>query len=268
MCLITLALDAHPQYKLVLAANRDEYHNRPTAPAAFWADAPDVFGGRDLVQGGGWLALSQRGRLAAVTNVRRMVLPDPAAPSRGQLVADFVRGEITAHAFAENLRTQAARYAGFNLLLWDGHEVLYLSNQPQFIAQALSPGVHAVSNAALDTPWPKLTRLKRGLGDWMQGAQSSTAHLLNLLADDHEATDSELPDTGVGLEMERFLSPPFIRGLHYGTRASTVIALRTDGAAEFIERRWAANGMANGEIHQRLHLSKSPPPSRGKAGWG
>ena len=255
MCLISLAWRAHPQYELVLAANRDEYHNRPAAPAAFWADAPDVFGGRDLTQGGGWLALSQRGRLAAVTNVRRMVPPDPRAPSRGQLVSGFACGTLDAHTYAETLRASAARYAGFNLLLWDGSDVLYVSNQPEFTVQLLTPGVHAVSNAALDTPWPKLTRLKRDMSEWLQAAPQEPAALLRPLADEHEARDDELPDTGVGLEMERFLSPPFIRGLHYGTRASTVIAVSSDGATRFLERRWGASGVADGDTLQNLQLT-------------
>lgn len=255
MCLISIAWRAHPQYELVLAANRDEFHNRPAAPAAFWADAPQVFGGRDLTQGGSWLALSQHGRLAAITNVRRMVTPDPLAPSRGKLVAGFVSGLLSADDFVTELRAQAEHYAGFNLFLYDGRELRYLSNAPQFLAQSLAPGLHAVSNAALDTPWPKLRKLKSGLAQWTAAAQTEPDALLQPLADDHEAPDGELPDTGVGQEMERFLSPPFIRGLHYGTRCSTVITIAVGGAAQFIERRYAANGVVAGESRQQLLLT-------------
>lgn len=254
MCLIAVAWRAHPRYPLILAANRDEFHARVAAPADFWIDAPQVYGGRDLVQGGGWLALSKAGRLAAITNVRRMVPPDPQAPSRGALVADFVRGTLDAHAYAQQLAADASRYAGFNLLLHDGAQMLYVSNLPQFTVQMLTPGVHAVSNAALDTPWPKLLRLKRGLADWVQRDGDDAAPLFDLLGDDRTARDEELPDTGVGLQMERFLSPPFIRGADYGTRCRSVVMLGADGAARFIEQRHAALGVPAGSSDRRFAL--------------
>lgn len=253
MCLIALAYRVHPHYELVLAANRDEFHARAADAAAYWADSADVYGGRDRSQGGGWLALSLRRRLAAVTNVRRMVPPDPAAPSRGKLVSDFVRGAESAAAFAEGLRAQAARYAGFNLLLWDGSELRYLSNQDGFRTEALVPGIHGVSNAALDTPWPKLQRVKQGVAAWCASPRSDSAGLLDLLGDDLPAADTELPDTGVGLEMERFLSPPFIRGERYGTRASTVV-LAARATARFSERRFGPNGARIGESSELLAL--------------
>lgn len=254
MCLIAVALQPHPGYQWVLAANRDEFHNRASAPAAFWPDARSIFGGRDLVQGGSWLALSLRGRCAAITNVRRMTPPDPRAPSRGLLVTQFLHSDLSADEFARQLQRRAQAYSGFNLLLFDGREMVYAGNHPQFTSQILPPGLHAVSNAALDTPWPKLLRLKSGLAAWTQRRSTDTAPLLELLADDRAAADSELPDTGVGAQLERFLSPPFIRGEHYGTRCSTVIALGADGALRFIERRYGPNGVAAGETVQNLRM--------------
>jgi uncharacterized protein with NRDE domain len=250
MCLISLNWRAHPRYELVLAANRDEFHHRPTAAAGWWADAADVFGGRDLSQGGGWLAASTQRRLAAVTNVRRMVQPDSNAPSRGALVADFMRSTQSAAEFAKRLRGRADAYAGFNLLLYDGETLLYATNHDGFHSERLTPGIHAVSNAALDTPWPKLVRLRERMQQWSAQEHSDDAGLFDALADDQTAPDAALPDTGVGLELERFLSPAFIRGPQYGTRASSVIALGIDGTLQFSERRFGPNGKPEGETRE------------------
>lgn len=255
MCLIAVAIDAHPRYRLVLAANRDEFHDRPAAPASYWDDAPQVFGGRDLRQHGSWFALSRSGRWAAVTNVRRMVQPDPKAPSRGALVSGFVNGDGPASRYSADIEPQAVRYAGFNLLVGDGAHTLYLTNHPQFRAQRLAPGVHAVSNATLDTPWPKLLRLRGALGQWCAAGRDGFEPLFAALADDRPAADAELPDTGVGIDMERFLSPPFIRGDRYGTRASSLLTITTDGIARFHERRFAASGLPVGETVETFSLS-------------
>lgn len=253
MCLIGIAYKTHPQFELVIAANRDEFHARPTAAAAWWSEAPDVFGGRDLSQGGGWLALSRRRRLAAVTNVRRMQPPDPAAPSRGRLVADFVRGADRAADFAAALSAQADRYAGFNLLLWDGRDLMYATNQQEFHSQDIAPGVHGISNAALDTPWPKLRRLNQRIADWTRREGRDENTLFAELGAEQPAADAELPNTGVGLELERFLSPPFIRGERYGTRASSVLLIGASQAS-FQERRYGPNGVALGETAEDLRF--------------
>lgn len=246
MCLIALAYRAHPDFELVVAANRDEYHARPTAPAGVWADAPDVFGGRDLSQGGSWLALSKRGRLACVTNVRRMAVPDPAAPSRGGLVSAFVRGNDPAQAYAEELADRALAFAGFNLLLWDGAELRYLNNHPNFISRTVPPGVHVVSNADLDTAWPKTEKLRRAMEAWVAAGNGDEAPLLAVLADRAIAPDADLPDTGVGLELERRLSPAFIVDPKYGTRCTTLVTLRRDGPARFTEWRFDPAGHLSG----------------------
>jgi len=251
MCLISLAYRCHPHFELVLAGNRDEFHARPSAAAAYWKDTPQVYGGRDLTQGGGWLALSRKRRLAAVTNVRRMVQPDGVAPSRGRLVADFVQGTQSAAAFAQALRTEDAPYAGFNLLLWDGAALLYVTNQPHFRTQEVAPGVHGISNATLDTPWPKLRRAQQGLQRWLDQRLEIPEPLFDLLADEQTAADGELPDTGIPRAMERFLSSPFIRGDGYGTRASSVL-LVGEREARFYERRFAAEGIPQGHGGETL----------------
>ncbi|HSW14833.1 MAG TPA: NRDE family protein, partial [Solimonas sp.] len=184
----------------------------------------------------------------------RMVPPNPHAPSRGLLVADFVGGTQSTRAYAEHLAGGAALFSGFNLLLIDGDSALYVTNQPAYRIEPLRPGVHALSNASLNTPWPKLRRLRDGLSTWVAREQQDFDALFGLLADDRAADESELPDTGVGAEMERFLSPPFIRGAHYGTRSSTLLSL-AHGQAHFRERRFDASGARSGESDQRFALA-------------
>ncbi|HUP92935.1 MAG TPA: NRDE family protein [Solimonas sp.] len=258
MCLIALAWRAHPQFELVLAANRDEFHARRAAPAAFWDSDPDIFGGRDLTQGGGWLAVTRSGRFAAVTNVRRMLPPDPAAPSRGALVAGFLRSREAVGRFGERLAAEADHYSGFNLLIGDGERAAYLTNQAAFHYQELAPGLHGVSNAALDTPWPKLLRLRTGVQAWLADGRHDNGRLFEHLADEHPAADADLPDTGVGRELERFLSSPFIRGEHYGTRASSIVTIPATGSIEFRERRFGPNGLPAGETVERFERLDQP----------
>ena len=254
MCLIALALNAHPRYSLVLAANRDEFHARPAAPASWWDDAPNIFGGRDLQQHGSWLSMARDGRWIAVTNVRRMVLPDPSAPSRGALIADYLRGNRDAAAYARALEADAHRYAGFNLLIGDREAVYYVGNHPRFNMQKLTPGIHAVSNATLDTPWPKLVHLKTRLAQWCADDEHDTSALFATLADQRIAPDAELPDTGVGLDRERFLSPAFIRGVDYGTRCSTVLTIDAGGHASFHEQRFGPDASYSGETVEFLRF--------------
>ncbi|MEQ1440389.1 NRDE family protein [Fontimonas sp. SYSU GA230001] len=254
MCLIAVALDAHPRYPLVIAANRDEFHDRPAAAAQWWSTQPHVFGGRDQLQGGSWLAVARDGRWAVVTNVRRMVPPDPRAPSRGGLVADFLADRQPAADYVAQLQAVAPAYAGFNLLVGAATRAHYATNHPRFRSTALASGVHAVSNASLDTPWPKLNRLRAALTQWCERGHESFDALFAALADERPAADHELPDTGIGRDMERLLSPPFIRGARYGTRASTVLAMAAGGHARFVERRFGPGGVAAGETAQTLAL--------------
>jgi uncharacterized protein with NRDE domain len=252
MCLITFAWRVDARTPLLLAANRDEFHVRPTAAADWWKESPEIFGGRDLSQGGGWLALSSRNRLAAVTNVRRMIPPNPAAPSRGALVAGFLRSDLNADEYAASLRACAETYSGFNLLLYDGNDLLHVTNHPEFCVNVIESGIHGISNDTLDTPWPKLTRVTRGLSALLKNDETDAARLLDLLNDPAPAADDELPDTGVGLELERLLSSPFIISPHYGTRCSSVVKFSAAGPQEFFERRYAPDGSITGETQQHF----------------
>jgi uncharacterized protein with NRDE domain len=258
MCLIALAWNAHPDYRLVLAANRDEFHARPTAPLARWQDAPQIIGGRDLREGGGWLALHQDGRFAAVTNVREPHRA-PAPRSRGQLVKDFVAGNAAPADYAAMVSAAGKAYGPYNLVVGDGAVLAFASNRPQPRWHLLNPGIHSISNGDIDLPWPKMRRLSASLRQWLAqapaepAAEAALEPLLQALADERGADDAELPDTGVGLELERMLAPAFIRGAQYGTRASSVLLIRGDGRAELFERSFGPDKQALGD--RRIELA-------------
>ncbi len=250
MCVIAFAWRTHPRWRLLLVGNRDEVHARATAPLARWAARPNVLAGRDLVAGGSWMGLAQGGRVAVVTNVR-----DPhaalAGASRGLLVTDYLDGTDTAAAHAERLAAAAASYRPFNLLLFDREAARFVSNRPPAAPVAIAPGVHGLSNAALDEPWPKVRRCVHVLRDWL-AHPGGLAVLLDALHDEAPVADAELPDTGVGLARERQLAPVFIRGPVYGTRATTLIAVEATGDGVIIERRFGPNGVPLGETCERL----------------
>jgi len=262
MCLIAFAWNAHPDHALVLVANRDEFHARGAEPLAWWANAPDVLAGRDLQEGGAWLGVSRSGRVAAVTNVRG---PDAAVRkplSRGQLVADFLRGDDSAAAYADRLEHEAAGYGGFNLLLCDGKELRYVTNRPRFLSEDVAPGVHALSNAQLDTPWPKARRARTVVENVITrespGEAIDDAEMLAVMADAAQAPDEALPLTGVSLEMERLLSSPFIRTPSYGTRCTSLLRISRTGEISLFERRFGPDGMPSGE-HRETFFVASPP---------
>ncbi|HYS44625.1 MAG TPA: NRDE family protein [Geobacteraceae bacterium] len=237
MCLIVFALDCHPRYRLVLAANRDEYFSRPTTPAAFWADAPQVLAGRDLLAGGTWLGVTRERRLAAVTYYREPSLPVHQLPSRGRLAADFLAGTMTPEAYLERIRREGGRYGGFNLLFGDDSGLFYHTNRGDPSAR-VTAGVHGLSNGLLDTPWPKVIAGKARLARLLREETVATDPLFALLADRDRYPDPLLPDTGFGIERERHLSPIFIAGSDYGTRSSTVVLIDRDNRLAFLERTW------------------------------
>jgi uncharacterized protein with NRDE domain len=262
MCLIAVAWRSHPRYPLVLIANRDESHARPAAAAGFDPEAAEVYGGRDLVQGGSWLQASMRGRLAAVTNVRAGITPEEKPRSRGWLVRDFVRDDGDAASFAAALEPTAAEHGRYNLLLWDGTELAFAGNHPHLTHSLLSPGLHAMSNGPLDAPWPKSGHATQALAAWLSSAGSDTdgidraaiTPLFEALADRTIAPDALLPDTGVGVELERVLSPPFVSGERYGTRCSSVVVVGREHIV-FAERRFGPNAAPAGESLVTLPLS-------------
>ena len=236
MCLIAFALDCHPRYRLVLVANRDEFRERGTDPADFWSDAPALLAGRDRQAGGTWLGVTRGGKLAAVTNYRdlRQQALDP--PSRGSLVAEYLRQpEMTPADLTAHLRRDGGRYDGFNLLYGTVNGLHYFTNRGGS-SGPVAPGVHALSNHLLDTRWPKVVVARERLQEIIRQAEPDADELFHAFADPTPFAGELLPDTGVGPERERLLSPLFIDGDRYGTRTTTVVMVDRDGVVTFTEQ--------------------------------
>lgn len=235
MCLVFFSLRNHPTYKLVVAANRDEFYSRRTAAAEYWPDQPDILGGRDLEAGGTWMGISKTGRISLITNFRDPKNIDPHAPSRGQLVSDFLIGQEPPKDYLERLSQNGKQYNGFNLIVGSADDLWYYSNYRDGISD-ISPGLHGLSNHLLETPWPKVIRGKKKMDDLLRLPLIHPDQLFDLLFDDNIASDENLPDTGIGLERERVLSSMFIKSPGYGTRCSTVVLIDKKNNALFVER--------------------------------
>ena len=246
MCLIMLAWQQHEDVPLLIAANRDEAFDRPSADLDWWTDAPDIAAGRDRVAGGTWLALHRNGRFGVVTNFRE---PDPAPStrSRGELITRWLTEQPPAEAFAARLAEDAHAYAGFNLLYGDRSSLHYFSNRDPH-SGPLAPGTYALSNALLDTPWPKVTAARRHAEDAIAAGTLDPEHYFAFLVDATPAPDDALPEEPGSLARRRVLSAPFIVGDRYGTRCSTVVSRERDGAVRMTERHYAPGGT---RLHDR-----------------
>lgn len=251
MCLALVALDAHPRYRCVIAANRDEFHARRTEAAHWWSDG--VLAGRDLVAGGTWFGITRDGRWALVTNFREGIPRDPHAPSRGNLVTQMLRTRAAPLVAGAALLSDGGRYHGFNLLAGNGTGAAFASNRSSG-ALALGRGIHGLSNHLLDTPWPKLLRSKARLAAWLADDDPAIDAAFALLADREPASDATLPATGVSPHWERLLSSPFIINPEYGTRSSTILLIETGGNARFVERSFDATGRPAGEVAFAFHV--------------
>ncbi len=255
MCLILFSYRAHRNFPLVVAANRDEHFRRPAAPAAFWDDHPDIYGGRDLEKGGTWMGLRCNGRFAAITNFRAG-LPGPTAPrSRGELVSSFLTGGEDPAAFFETTARNDTQYNPYSMIAGDLSGMGFHSNQAKNITPIV-PGVHGLSNHLLDTPWPKVVRgiAMINASREQDDPDAITAGLFEMLADRGIAADPALPDTGIPRQRERELSPAFITGEHYGTRTSTVLLVHASGEVFFHEKRFGPAGMPMGEDARAFRL--------------
>lgn len=242
MCLIAFAWNASSRYRLLLAANRDEFHDRPALPAHWWADMPGVYGGRDLNAGGTWLAISRQGKLAAVTNFRERPHRGPGERSRGELGASYVAGTSPPERHALALQASADRYGGFNLLLFDwsnsAPSCAYLSNRaPDTAPQVPAAGVHTLSNHLLNTEWPKSLRLGAVVQEVLDH-QNPVERLFDALTDQRPVGAHEVPADADHSDPDVLTRTPFIVDSRYGTRASTVVAVGHDGSVLFVERTW------------------------------
>lgn len=235
MCVLFIAYKKHPRYPLIVLANRDEFYDRPTAPASRWTDHPQVTAGRDLVGDGTWLGVADGGRFAAVTNYR-----DPSRPagsvSRGRLVADFLIGKSDPKTYLDKIATERGNYSGFNLVVGSNEGLYYYSNAADEAPGKLDPGLYGLSNHLLNTRWPKVSNGLAAFERLIADDELSKSEAFVLLADETVAADDALPDTGIGIEKERFLSPIFIRTPTYGTRSSTIVISNSEGELEMDER--------------------------------
>lgn len=235
MCLIFLSLHEHPQYKLIIAANRDEFYARRTEAAHFWRDHPEIVGGRDLEAMGTWMAMNKNGRISLVTNYRDPLNINPQAPSRGQLVSDFLLSSQSATDYLKEVESKGKSYNGFNLMAGTADALFYYSNYREDI-EKIPDGIHGLSNHLLDSPWPKVERGKQKFRELLSQPGLSADLLFEFLYDEQRAEDNQLPDTGIGIERERALSSMFIKTTGYGTRCSTVVLVDGDNQTVYAER--------------------------------
>ncbi len=234
MCILGIAFHVHPHHPLIICANRDEFYDRKTAPAHFWKDPPGILAGRDIEAGGTWLGVSKDGRIAAVTNYREPGAPKSGKRSRGELVVSFLSSELDAQSFLEKTKKRAHLYNGFNLVAGDKNALFWFSNRNGRI-KSLEPGIHVISNRLLNTPWPKAKKIAYHMERLTKQPSISPEPFLRLLSDRSAAPDDELPDTGVGIEWERILSPVFVESEIYGTRSSCVVIFGPADMVSFTE---------------------------------
>ena len=258
MCLLVLAWRTHPRYRLIVVANRDEFHERPTAPLAKWPEPNDILAGRDLRAGGTWLGLDRGHRFGAVTNFRELQRPRRSAPTRGNLVPAFLGQPDSPEEYLARLETDAPGYSGFNLLISDTDRLWYASNRMDRFARPLPPGIYGLSNEFLDTPWPKLRRVRERFEAWLGTTPTDPVEeLFGLLADSQPASDGP-PQPGLSPEWEKALSAPFVIHPSYGTRSTTVLLLEPSGDSVMAERRFAPNGEKSGETECFLNAGEWP----------
>lgn len=241
MCILFFSYDCHPQFRLVVAANRDEFYKRPTAPAAPWVDQPNILAGRDLEGLGTWMGVNQKtGYFAALTNYRGLAKnsnPNQVFRSRGELVSHYLQQSNSPSSYLSDIQQRVGEYQGFNLLVADLSSMYYYSSASDSM-EKITSGIYGLSNASLDTPWPKVEKGKAAFAAAIASSELNTGKLFELLNDVETAADELLPNTGVGLEWERALSSVFISSPHYGTRASTILAITYDHHIHFIERTY------------------------------
>ena len=265
MCLILFAFNSHPDYKLILVGNRDEFYARPTAPASFWDEAPHLLAGKDLLAGGTWFGITKSGRLAGISNYRDPKSDKKNSPSRGQLVSRFLMGSDCPCSYLDGIMKNAGNYNGFNLIIGNKNEIYWYSNMGKAMKR-LSPGIYGLSNHLLDTPWPKVVKGKAALTGLISEATIPEADkFFNMLGDRTSADDSALPDTGVGLERERMLSPLFISSHDYGTRSSTLLFIDRNDLVTFMERTFNKNPTHASTVRYDFQIEDndeiSPPES-------
>lgn len=237
MCLILVAYKKHPKYDLIVAANRDEFYKRATKPAHFWEDHPQILAGRDLEAGGTWMGLNKRGEVSMLTNFRDLTNIKTDAPSRGHLVSDFLLNELNGKQYLNQVAEKGHLYNGFNMICGSASALYYYGNYQKGVHE-IGPGIHGLSNALLNTGWPKVEKGKQKLEQIIARQNFQKEELFEALYDDIKAPEELLPDTGVGLEKEKMLSPMFIKSPEYGSRCSTLLLVKKSGHMIYSERTY------------------------------
>jgi len=256
MCLILFAVDADDDFPFILAANRDEFYNRPTRPMGFWQKRSDLLAGKDMEAGGTWFGVSKSGRFAALTNYRDLSQIKSHAPSRGEIIPNILDSSTPIPEYLNILDRDADQYSGFNLLVGESlGSVYWYSNQNSIITR-VSPGIHGLSNHLLDTDWPKVNLGKKGLRKIIESNSMDDKAMFDLLSNTLSPDDQLLPDTGVGMVWERILAPLFIRSDTYGTRSSTLVRISRTGEIRVTERTWGLSPDKNQD--RRFALNRYP----------
>ncbi|MEM7279328.1 MAG: NRDE family protein [Pseudomonadota bacterium] len=252
MCLALIALNASARYPLLIIGNRDEAHARDTANLHWWQEPPGIIAGRDLIAGGTWLGISRSGQFGLVTNYREQP-SQVAAKSRGQLLGSFLTGSNDPLAYADKVTYED--YAGFNLLIGQFNKrCAYLTNRSDERTRTLGSGIHALSNALLDTPWPKLVRVREAVADWLETDHADPEALFAPLRDTRQSAEPDTPDVDLPEQALRALTAPFIVSPEYGTRSTSLVLVEPDGAAQFLERRFAPDGSQSGQSEEHFRI--------------
>lgn len=238
MCLILFAYQSHTQYPLIVAANRDEYYRRPALASHWWSTHPELLAGKDLSQGGTWLGITRQGQFAALTNVREATIQGKTYRSRGEIPLSYLGESPSPTSFTQQLSETAGHYRGYNLLFGGLDKLCYFSNRTTCL-QEIPPGVHGLSNATLNTPWPKVSNGVAQLHQAIREPEPNVETIFGILESRAIAEDDQLPDTGIGIELERMLAPAFIQSPEYGTRSSLVLTIDKDNQVTFHEKQRA-----------------------------
>jgi|JI10StandDraft_1071094.scaffolds.fasta_scaffold166571_1 uncharacterized protein with NRDE domain len=247
MCILFLAIEQHRDYPLIILANRDEFQQRPTTIAHFWKEYPDLLAGRDEKEGGTWLGLTRQGRISAITNYRDIPLHKEGRQSRGLLVREYLTSNTSSADYLDLLVANKDKYNPYNILIGNREE-LFVYNNVSNQTQKLETGFHGLSNAYLNSPWPKISRGIEGLKNYILNSKLEKEDLFTIMKDETKAPDSLLPDTGVGLEKERFLSSIFLQDQVYGTRSTAILLFDRHNAVSFYERTYDYKGNATNEF--------------------
>lgn len=251
MCILFLAINQHEKYPLVILANRDEFQERPTTSARFWKEYPELLAGRDEKEGGTWLGITKKGKISALTNYRDIPLHKEGRESRGLLVKDFLTSEISTLTYLDLLISKRESYNPYNILIGNQKE-LYVYNNVSNESQKLTEGFHGLSNAYLNSPWPKVSRGIEHLKEYILSSELKKEELFSIMKDETKAPDELLPNTGVGLEKERFLSSIFIQNPVYGTRSTAILLFDRQNTVSFYERSYSPTGDITNEFEVRI----------------